>query len=108
MDSTSDLIWLGTSHMVWLAVFSGVGLVALSLKALFGSFSIPHILREHTKKTNVDNTYEQMFKSRENYCYHIGSARSRGDLDDAKRLAFELQRLDADILQWEREHMGRR
>ena len=40
MDSTSDLIWLGTSHMVWLAVFSGVGLVALSLKALFGSFSI--------------------------------------------------------------------
>jgi len=108
MDSSADLIWMGTSHMMWLAVFSGVGLVALSLKALFGSFSLPHILSEHSKKTTIDKTYEHMFKSRDNYCYHIGSARSRGDLDDAKRLAVDLQRLDGEILEWERKHLGRR
>ena len=108
MSSTEDLIFLSTHQLYWASGLSFVGLFFISLKGLFGSYSIPRILREYSKTKHVDNTYEQMHRSRENFCYHIGAARERGELDDAKRLARELQELDKQIGEMERTQLGRR
>lgn len=78
------------------------------MKVLFGSYSIPHILREYTKQKQIDDAYTQMFRSRDNYCYHISAALARGEKEDARRMAKEVKALDQTIEEWEIAHFGRK
>lgn len=98
---------MSVHHMYWFAGLSGVVLLLGSMKVLFGSFSVPTILREWSQNQTVDKTYKRMFQSRENYCYHISSARARGDTEEAKRMAKELVSLDKQIGEFEKKHYGR-
>jgi hypothetical protein len=92
-------------------VLAGVGLVgiiATTLKVLFGSYSLPHIMREYSKQKQIDQTYEQMFRSRDNFCYHISASLARGENEDARRLAVEVKALDKQIEEMEVKHFGRK
>jgi hypothetical protein len=107
MDSTADLVFLSTNQLYVLAAVSLVGFFLTTVKVLFGSYSIPHILREYSKTKLIQETYSSMHSSRENFCYHIGAARERGDKVEAFRLAKELQALDAQIEEMEKKYLGK-
>ena len=67
--------------MVVLAVVSFVGVVLSILKVLFGSYSLPHILREYSKRKQIEKTYAQMHRSRDAFLYHIGGHREVSGCD---------------------------
>ena len=75
MDSSADLIFMSKGNMQVLAVVSLVGVLLSILKVLFGSYSLPHILREYSTRKQIENTYAQMHRSREAFLYHIGGER---------------------------------
>lgn len=106
MSTLDSMIFMSMEHL-WL--FAGVGLVVVvlsTLKVLFGSYSLPFILSNYKKQKLIDETYAAMFRSRENFCFHINSARSRGDAEEAKRLARDLIELDKEIATMESTHFG--
>jgi len=90
-----------------LAVVSAVGILVSILKVLFGSYSLPHILREYSTRKQIERTYAQMFRSRDSFLYHIGAERERGDLEGARRLVKEMRALDEQIEAFEVKHYGR-
>ena len=55
----------------------------------------------------MSTSRRSLWRSRENFCYHIGAARERGDKAEAFRLAKELQALDAQIEEMEKKHLGK-
>jgi len=90
-----------------LAVVSAVGVLLSILKVLFGSYSLPYILQEYTTRKQIENTYAQMFRSRDAFLYHIGAERERGDMEGVKRLVKEMRALDEQIEDFEIKHYGR-
>ena len=84
-----------------------LSLVLISFKVLFGSYSLPFILDNYKKQKQIDETYSQMFKSRDNFCYHINASRARGDTEEAKRLARDLVELDKEIEKMEKVYFNR-
>ena len=72
--------------MLVLAVVSFVGVFLSILKVLFGSYSLPHILREHSTRKQIENTYAQMHRSRDAFLYHIGAEREVSSHDDLDAL----------------------
>ena len=103
--STADLIYLNTTNLYVLAIGGLIGVFFTTLKVLFGSYSLPDILRTYETGKGIDSTYEKMFRRRETYCYHIAAARSRGELDEAKRIAKDLMEFDKEIDKFEERHL---
>ncbi len=100
----ADLVWLDSTNLAVLAIGGAVGLFFTTLKVLFGSYSLPHILREYKKQSLIESTYNKMFRSRDNYCYHIAASRARGDHNEAKRLAKDLLAFEKQIDSFEATH----
>jgi hypothetical protein len=107
-ETEADLVWLSSTNFTYLAIGGAVGLFFTTLKVLFGSYSLPYILREYKKQSHIESTYDKMFRSRENYCYHIAGARARGDHDDAKRLARDLVAFEKEIDSFEETHFSKK
>lgn len=73
-------------------------MLALSaLKAVFGSYSVPHILREYNRSRREREYYLELFGSRNILLYHINKAKENGDDASLLRLMKELDTLDAII-----------
>ena len=104
----ADLVWLSSTNLTILAVGSAVAFFFTTLKVLFGSYSLPKILREYKQQSHIESTYDKMFRSRENYCYHIAAARSRGDYDEAKRIAKDLMAFEKKIDNFEETHFKKK
>lgn len=105
--SSADLLWLDTKSFYILAIGGVIGIFFTTLKVLFGSYSLPHILREHKKLSHIEKTYNKMFRSRDNYCYHIAAARARGENEEAKRLAKDLVEFEKEIDRFEEMHFSK-
>ena len=80
----------GNYNFVCLAVSIGIMIYFVSLKMLFGSFSIFRVLKDYKQRRLVDQRYLQLFKTRDDLCYHISWARARGDFDEAKNMVKDL------------------
>jgi hypothetical protein len=100
----ADFIYLSTNNLYILAAAGLVGIIASTLKVLFGSYNPSAILREYKSNKGVETTYEKMFRTRENYCFHIASARARGEHDEAKRIAKDLIEFDKELDKYEERH----
>jgi hypothetical protein len=74
-----------------------VGLL-VSLKQLFGSYNIFRVIEEYKEKKKIDESYSRLFQTRENLCFHIGWARSRGESpSEIRRMVEELKAVDRAI-----------
>ncbi len=103
--SAADLVYLSTPNLYVLAIGGLVGIFFTTLKVLFGSYSLPGILRTYETGKGIDQTYDKMLRSRENYCYHIAASRSRGEHEEAKRIAKDLMEFDKEIDKFEDRHL---
>ena len=102
--SGADLIYLSTTNFYVLAIGGLIGIFFTTLKVLFGSYYLPTVLRSYETGKNIDTTYDKMFRTRENYCYHVAAARSRGEYEEAKRIAKDLMQFDKEIDKFEERH----
>ena len=100
----ADLIYLSTTNFYVLAIGGLIGIFFTTLKVLFGSYYLPTVLRSYETGKNIETTYDKMFRTRENYCYHIAAARSRGESEEARRLAKDLMQFDKEIDKFEERH----
>lgn len=84
----------GPMNMAIIGISSAVALYFISLKALYGTYSIRQVMKDNEKKKFYSERYNQLFRSRDNCLYHIASARSRGDNDLALALVKDMQGID--------------
>lgn len=89
-----DLAMFILPYMVHISVTVFFLLFFISIKFLFGSYSILHILREYKINKKKRKNYFDLFKVRENIAYHVGWAKSRGEYKEAKRLLNQLEEID--------------
>lgn len=96
-DLGLDWEWDATTvSLVALGVF--VAGWFFSLKQLFGSYSIFEVIDEYKRKKALDDQYNRLFQTRENLCFHVGWARSRGESSaEIKRMVEELKAVDRAI-----------
>ena len=71
-----------------------VAVYLTSLKAVFGTFSLSHVISRNKKKSEYKRIYDELFTSRNGFLYHISWAKSRGDFEIVESLTKELQNLD--------------
>lgn len=87
-----------TQNIAIIAVSSFVFIWFFSLKQLFGSYSIFHIMDQYKKHKIHQDKYNRLFETRDNLCYHIGWARSRGESSsDMKEMIAELRSVEKSI-----------
>ena len=90
-----------------LGAFVFVGLYFFSLKNLFGSYNIFHIMDEFKKHKKTDERYSRLFETRENLCHHIGWARSRGEnVAEIRKMIAELKAVELAIDEMEKKHFN--
>ena len=69
-------------------------LILSTLKALFGTISIPKIMYEYQDKAGIRKRYNELFQSRDGIRFHIAWAQSRGDNDEVNSMMKELKKID--------------
>jgi hypothetical protein len=75
-----------------------VGLFVLfylsSMKMCFGTYFIRTALRNYSTNKGVQKRYYEMFATRDNLMYHVSWAKTRGEMDEARSLMKQLEKID--------------
>lgn len=66
----------------------------LSLKYCCGSYSIKSVFKDIKVRNEKQEKYKNLFTTRESLLFHISWAKSRGDIDDARKMLIQLDELD--------------
>ena len=92
----AGLSFLLTKHGFYGAIAVSVLLAVYLylLKSCFGTYSLSKASAQYKKNEDVKKQYVNLFSSRDNLMYHIGWAKSRGELEDAKKLMRQLTEVD--------------
>ena len=77
-----------------LCIVVAVAFFFVSLKVLFGTFSVPKIMHEYKVKAEIRKKYQDLFKSRDGIRFHIAWAKSRGEEQDISAMIFQLKQID--------------
>jgi hypothetical protein len=78
-----------------LGLFCLIAFVLLGwLKCTFNTFSWFTASKQWKANAKVRTRYEDLFNSRNNFMYHISWAKSRGEMDQARSLMKELDKVD--------------
>lgn len=75
-------------------LFTIFAVVMAILKFCFGTFSINKAKRDWQSNNIVKDRYHKLFSTRDNLMFHISWAKSRGELDEARRMMKELDQVD--------------
>ena len=87
-----------TNNIVVIAILVFAALWFISLKQLFGSYSIFTIFEQYKERKKTNDRYNRLFETRENLCYHIGWARSRGESAvEIRQMVTELSNIEKSI-----------
>jgi hypothetical protein len=81
---------------------AGVALVIVYvsvMKILFGTLSLRNAFSNYSKNKVIRKRYYELFASRDNLLYHISWAKSRGELDEARSMMAQLEKVDS--VRWE-------
>lgn len=73
------------------------GIIALYLFVLnycFGTFSLRKATEQYKRNVDIKKQYTDLFSTRDNIMFHIGWTKSRGEMEDAKRLMRQLRDVD--------------
>jgi hypothetical protein len=64
------------------------------MKILFGTLSLRTAFSNYSKNKVIRKRYYELFASRDNLLYHISWAKSRGELDEARSMMVQLEKVD--------------
>jgi len=98
-EADLGLDWqFGTKNLFLFAAFVFAALFIFSIKQLYGTYNPVKVFREYSMHKKNADRYNRLFETRENICYHIGWARSRGSAtDEIRTLVNDLKAVDAEI-----------
>lgn len=68
-----------------------------TVKVLFGTFSLSTAVSQYRNNNIIKKKYHGLFSTRSNLMFHIGWAQSRGELEQARSLIAQLQKVDQEI-----------
>jgi hypothetical protein len=97
VPSEQNLLSIVTGPQLLTCVVLLVVLFFYFIKRNFNTWSIFTAYSAVRENDAVRKRYMQLFESRENLLFHIGSAKSHGETDLARRLLRELDTVDKEI-----------
>lgn len=85
-----------TTHGFYGSIIFGciIALYLYTLQACYGTFSLRTASMLYKKDQATKKHYSNLFASRDNILYHIAWSKSRGEMEDAKRLMRQLHDID--------------
>lgn len=93
-SETDALLPLIVGPQWFIVIALAVALFLFTLKRNFNTWSIYRAYKTVCENDEVRKNYLRLFETRENLLFHIGSAKSHGELDLARRLLRELDTVD--------------
>lgn len=77
---------------------AAVGLFVLfymsSMKMCFGTYFLRTAVSNYKSNKVIRKRYYELFASRDNLLYHIAWSKTRGELEEAKNLMLQLEKVD--------------
>jgi hypothetical protein len=93
-EAVASVSFIFPLQLIAVAILAFLSLLIAFSKWTFDTFSLSKAWREYKSNCEVKKKYFRLFDSREGLLYHIGSAKSRGEYDLAKKLLRDLDSLD--------------
>lgn len=90
--NTKEILF--SQSITYVAVVLIAVLYLWSMKKFFGTFFMRTAFGNYQNNKVIQKKYHEMFASRDNLMYHISWAKTRGELDEAKRLMKQLESVD--------------
>ncbi len=87
-----DLYYTHGFTLIAITVFAFFYLSAM--KMCFGTYFVRTAMSNYKSNKVIRSRYYELFSSRDNLMYHISWAKSRGELEEAKNLMRQLEKVD--------------